>query len=166
MVAETPAMNLADDFYGPGDPFSLQTTRQAFAEAGALINSMDDIAALGVYVTTAVNCAKATSAIPKDTVRHCSPLLEAELDLFPELKVIVAMGEVTIMAINEIGRRMTGDRVMPTGPTYKLRRTAHFLQGIRVLPSYLQTGKSFLIEASKRKMIAEDLRTALNLAAV
>ena len=37
------------------------------------------------------------------------------------------------------------------------------LDGIRVLPSYLQTGKSYLIEKSKRRMIAEDLRTALEL---
>ena len=165
MVAETPAMDLADDFYGPDDPFFLRTTRQAFAEAGAAVHSMADVTALGVYVTTAVKCAKATSAIPKDTIRHCAPLLEAELGLFPELRVIVAMGEVAIMAINEIGRRKTGERVMPAGPTYKLRRTAHFLQDVRVFPSYLQTGKSYLIEASKRRMIAEDLRMALTLAA-
>jgi hypothetical protein len=32
---------------------------------------------------------------------------------------------------------------------------------VRVFPTYLQTGKSYLIEKSKRKMIAEDIKTAL-----
>jgi hypothetical protein len=34
---------------------------------------------------------------------------------------------------------------------------------MRAFPSYLQAGPSFFIERSKRKMIAEDLATALNL---
>ena len=36
-------------------------------------------------------------------------------------------------------------------------------QGKRAFPSYLQAGPSFFIEKSKRKMIAEDIASALSL---
>jgi hypothetical protein len=73
------------------------------------------------------------------------------------------MGDVAIRAVNEIGRRKTGVRVIPAGSTYRLRGPEYTLDGVQVLPSYLQTGKSYLIEKSKQRMIAEDLRTALQL---
>lgn len=163
MVSESPAADPADDFHAPGEPFFMATTSQAFADAGYPVSSMDDILKLGVYITTAVKCAKTAYAVPTTAIKTCSRLLEAELGLFPNLKVIVAMGDVAIRSLNEVGRRTTGKRVIPTGSIYKLRGPEYSLNGIRVLPSYLQTGKSFLIEQSKQKMIAEDLRTALQL---
>lgn len=163
MVSESPAADPADDFYAPGKPFFMGTTLQAFANAGYPVSSMDDIVELGVYITTAIKCAKTGYAVPTTAIRTCSRLLETELGLFPNLAVIVAMGDVAIRSLNEIGRRKTGKRVIPAGSTYKLRGPEYSLNGIRVLPSYLQTGRSFLIERSKQEMIAEDLRTALQL---
>jgi hypothetical protein len=163
MVSESPAADPADDFYAPGEPFFMETTLQAFAMAGVPVSSMGDILKLGVYITTAIKCAKIEYAVPTAAIKTCSRLLEAELDLFSNLVVIVAMGDVAIRALNGIGRKRTGARVIPAGSTYKLRGPEYFLDEIRVLPSYLQTGKSFLIEKSKQKMIAEDLRTALQL---
>jgi hypothetical protein len=52
---------------------------------------------------------------------------------------------------------------IPPGPTYRLRRGDYRYGDVRVLPSYLPTGRSYLIERSKREMIAEDLRLALGL---
>jgi hypothetical protein len=163
MVSESPAPDPATDFYAPGEPFFMETTLQAFANAGFLVTSMDDILEMGVYITTAVKCAKIEYAVPTTAIKTCSRLLETEISLFPNLEVILAMGDVAIRAINEIGRRKTGGRVIPAGSTYKLRGPEYSLNGIRVFPSYLQTGKSFLIEKSKQRMIAEDLRTALRL---
>jgi uracil-DNA glycosylase len=110
-----------------------------------------------------VKCAKTGSAVPITAISTCSLLLETELDLFPNLVVIAAMGDVAIRAMNDIGRRRTGARVIPSGSTYRLRGGEYRLGEIRVLPSYLQTGRSYLIERSKQRMIAEDLRTALEL---
>jgi uracil-DNA glycosylase len=141
----------------------METTLQAFTDAGLPVSSMDDIVELGIYVTTAVKCAKTEYAVPSAAIKTCSRLLETELDLFPNLEVILAMGDVAIRAVNEIGRRRTGVRVIPAGSTYQLRGPEYTLDGIQVLPSYLQTGKSYLIEKSKQRMIAEDLRTALQL---
>jgi hypothetical protein len=137
MVAETPAVDAADDVHAPGDPFFMQTTRQAFSEAGVTIRSMDDLTSRGVYLTTAVKCAKVGHAVPKETIASCSRLLETGLGLFPHLRVIVALGEVAIRVINEIGRRRYGRRVIPSGPTYRLRGAEYYLGRVRVLPSYL-----------------------------
>jgi hypothetical protein len=52
-------------------------------------------------------------------------------------------------------------RVIPAGLTYKIRGPAYYFRGKPVFPSYLQAGPSFYIEKSKRKMIAEDIASAL-----
>ena len=163
MVSESPAPDPANDFHASGEPFFMETTLQAFADAGFPVSSMDDILDLGIYITTAVKCAKTEYAVPTAAIKTCSRLLETELDLFPNLEVILAMGDVAIRAVNEIGRRKTGVRVIPAGSTYQLRGPEYTLDGVQVLPSYLQTGKSYLIEKSKQRMVAEDLRTALQL---
>jgi hypothetical protein len=54
--------------------------------------------------------------------------------------------------------------VIPAGSTYKLRDQEYSWRGKRVFPSYLQAGPSFFIEQSKRRMIAEDIATAMKLA--
>lgn len=72
------------------------------------------------------------------------------------------MGDVAIKALNYIAKRQTGEKVIPSGSTYKIRKNEYFYRGMRVFPSYLQTGKSFLIEKSKQKMIAEDIKAAID----
>jgi len=54
------------------------------ALAGAEVASRDDLAALGIYLTTAVKCAKTGYGVERPTVVACSRLLELEIDLFPE----------------------------------------------------------------------------------
>jgi hypothetical protein len=73
------------------------------------------------------------------------------------------MGDVAIKAMNAVARQRGQPRVIPAGPTYKLRRAEYRYGEIRVLPSFLPTGRSYLIERSKREMIAEDIRLALGL---
>ena len=73
------------------------------------------------------------------------------------------MGDVAIKAINYIAKRAGKGRVIPAGSTYRIRGQKYCFQGKRVFPSYLQAGPSFFIEKSKRKMIAQDIATALRL---
>jgi len=122
-----------------------------------------DIVNRGVYLTTAVKCGKTGYGIKTDTVRECSRLLEKELSLFPNVKVLMLMGDVAIKALNYIAQRLGDKRVIPAGSTYKIRGQKYFFRGMRVFPSYLQAGPSFFIEKSKRRMIAEDIRAAIGL---
>jgi uracil-DNA glycosylase len=133
----------------------------AFQDAGAAVSSLQDILDLGAYLTTAVKCGKTGYGIATATIERCSHILEQELALFPQARVLLLMGDVAIKAVNGIARRAKEPRVIPAGSTYKLRGQAYTWRGMRAFPSYLQAGPSFFIEKSKRKMIAEDIAAAL-----
>lgn len=163
MITEAPPENQMDYFYAAGTPFYLKTTIQAFNDAGAKVSSLQDILDLGAYITTAIKCSKKQYAISPDTMKNCSKLLEKELALFPNIEVYVLMGDVAIKMMNDIWKKQTGIKIIPPGSTYKIRGQAHFYKDKRVLPSYTPAGKNFLIEKSKRKMVAEDIKTALSL---
>jgi uracil-DNA glycosylase len=161
MVSEAPPIELQDYFYAKGNPFYMQTTAQAFKDAGFEVTSMDDVLDLGVYITTAIKCGKTGYSISSKTEENCSSLLEREMDLLPDIKAILLMGDAAIKSMNYISKRKTGKRIVPSGSTCKIRKNDYFYNDVRVFPTYLQTGKSYLIEKSKRKMIAEDIKTAL-----
>jgi uracil-DNA glycosylase len=163
MISEAAPANPDDYYYAEGNPLFAQTTVQAFNDAGADVSSMQDILDLGVYLTTAVKCGKTGYGIKPGTIKECSLILEKELALFPNVKVIMLMGDVAIKAINYIAQRAGEDRAIPAGSTYKIRGQEYFFQGKRIFPSYLQAGPSFFIEKSKRRMIAEDISAALSL---
>ena len=166
MISETAPENANDYYYAAGNPLFEQTTVQAFNDAGANVSSIKDLINKGVYFTTAVKCGKTGYGIKSGTIKECSFLLEQELNLFPELKVLMLMGDVAIKAINYIAIRQGEEKVIPAGSTYKLRSQKYYFRGKRAFPSYLQAGPSFFIEKSKRKMIAEDIATAIGLAAI
>ena len=163
LISEAAPADPADYYYAAGDPLFQQTTVQAFQDAGAAVESVQGILDLGVYLTTAVKCGKTGYGIQTGTVVECSRILEQELDLFPNVRAYLLMGDVAIKAVNAIARRAGQPRAIPAGSTYKLRGPAYFFRGQRAFPSYLQAGPSFFIEKSKRQMIAEDIAAALRL---
>jgi len=164
MISEAAPENPGDYYYAKGDPLFQKTTVQAFQDDGAKIASVKELVERGVYLTTAVKCGKTGYGIQARTIQECSHILESELALFPKLKALMLMGDVAIKALNYIALRAREQRVIPAGSTYKLRGEKYFFRGIRALPSYLQAGPSFFIEKSKRRMIAEDIAAALDLA--
>lgn len=163
LISEAAPADPADGYYAPGNPLFAQTTVQAFRDAGAGVATIDDILALGVYLTTAVKCGKTGYAVEKATIGECSRLLEQEIALFPNVVAFLLMGDVAIQAVNAIAKRAGEPRVIPAGATYKLRGGEYSFRGARAFPSYLQAGPSFFIEKSKRRMIAEDIAAALRI---
>ena len=163
MISEAAPADPGDYYYAKGDPLFQQTTVQAFNDAGADVTSIQDILDLGVYLTTAVKCGKTGYNIKAAPIRECSLLLEQELALFPNVRAFLLMGDVAIKAVNYIARRAGEPRAIPASSTYKIRGQEYLFRGKRAFPSYLQAGPSFFIEQSKRKMIAEDIATALSL---
>lgn len=161
LISECAAENPADDTYAGAAASFAQTTLLAFQDAGFPAASIDDLLDRGIYLTPAVKCAKTAYGIETSTVNECSHLLAQELDLFPNLQVILLMGDVAIKAVNAIARRREGKRAIPAGATYKIRGGEFTFGGVRAFPSYLQVGPSFNIEKSKRRMIAEDIAAAM-----
>ena len=121
MISEVPPLDPKDYFYSLGNPFYMETTKQAFNDAGYPINSINDIINLGVYITTAVKCAKTGTSISIDTIKECSFILEEELKLFPNAVAYLLLGDVAIKSFNYISKRNTNKLAISKGSTYKLR---------------------------------------------
>jgi uracil-DNA glycosylase len=163
MISEAAPGSPDDYYYSRGNPLFAQTTVQAFNDAGVKTATISELVNCGVYFTTAIKCGKTGYGIASDTVRSCSLLLEQELALFPNVRVLMLMGDVAIKSLNCIAQRAGEKRVIPAGSTYKLRKQEYSWRGKRVFPSYLQAGPSFFIEQSKRRMIAADIAAAMKL---
>lgn len=163
LISECAPPDPRDYYYSEGYPDFQRTTVQAFQDAGAEINSVQELLNMGVYLTSAVKCGKTGYGINTATIKECSNLLEQELALFPEVRAYLLMGDVAIKSLNYIAKRAGEQRVIPAGSTYKIRGGEYSYRTARAFPSYLQVGPSFGIEKSKQRMIAEDIAAALSL---
>ena len=152
-----------DDFYGKPDSAYMSTTIPMFRKAGIEIGSVQDILNNGIYITNAVKTPKSEYAVSKESIEDSLPYLEKELALFPNVKVIMLMGDVAKKAFNMICKKATRKNAVPSISTYKLRNTEIFYNGIRIMPSYIMTGQNILIEKSKFEMASKDIETMYRL---
>ena len=163
MINEVVPIDSDDDFYGKLDSAYMSTTIPLFLHAGIEVNSIHDILNLGIYITNAVKTPKSEYAVSKESIIESLPALEREIQLFPNLKVIMLMGDVAKKAFNIISKKESGKNAVPSISTYKLRNTEIFYKGIRIIPSYIMTGQNILIEKSKFEMASEDIATMYKL---
>ncbi len=163
MINEVVPADPLQDFYGPPDADYLKTTIPLLQGAGAKVTSIQDILQKGIYITNAVKTPKADYVIDKRSIENSLPYLEAELSLFPNIKVIMLMGDVAKKAFNMITKKSTKKNAIPAVSTYKLRNSEIYYRGIRVMPSYIMTGGNILIEKSKVTMATEDIATMLEI---
>ena len=152
-----------DDFYGKPDSAYMSMTIPMFRKAGIEIGSVQDILNNGIYITNAVKTPKSEYAVSKESIEDSLPYLEKELALFPNVKVIMLMGDVAKKAFNMICKKATKKNAVPSISTYKLRNTEIFYNGIRIMPSYIMTGQNILIEKSKFEMASKDIETMYRL---
>ena len=152
-----------EDFYGKQDSAYMSTTIPLFRKAGIEVNSIQDILDHGIYITNAVKTPKSEYAVSKESIEDSLPYLEKELALFPNVKVIMLMGDVAKKAFNMICKKATKKNAVPSISTYKLRNTEIFYNGIRIMSSYIMTGQNILIEKSKFEMASKDIETMYRL---
>lgn len=163
MINEVVPSDPSQDFYGAPDAGYLKTTLPLLQGAGAEVTSIQDVLQMGIYITNAVKTPKTASAIEKSSIENSLPYLEAELSLFPNVKVIMLMGDVAKKAFNMITKKSTKKNAVPAVSTYKLRNSEIYYNGIRIMPSYIMTGGNILIEKSKVTMAAEDIAAMLEI---
>ena len=163
MINEVVPADPVQDFYGAPDTDYLKTTIPLLQGAGTAVSSIQDILQLGIYITNAVKAPKTEYVIDKSSIENSLPYLEAELSLFPNIKVIMLMGDVAKKAFNMITKKATKKNAIPAVSTYKLRSSEIYYEGIRVMPSYIMTGGNILIEKSKVTMATEDIATMLEI---
>ncbi len=159
MINEVPPQNPEDWFYcRSGNPDYMKTTLSLFRKAGISVKNIEDILNLGIYITTAVKNPKIGYTVDTSIIKAQLPLLEAELELFPNLKDIMLMGDVAKKSLNMIVKSRTKKNLIPSEATYKIRSNEFYWNSIRVFPSYIMTGGNILIEKSKCEMISEDIK--------
>ncbi len=163
MINEVVPSDQLQDFYGSPTADYLKTTIPLLQGAGAKVNSIQEILQTGIYITNAVKIPKTEYAVDKSSMEISLPYLEAELALFPNVKVIMLMGDVAKKAFNIITKKSTNKNIVPTISTYKLRHSEIYYNGIRIMPSYIMTGGNILIEKSKVIMATEDISTMLKI---
>ena len=157
MINEIVPIDSDNDFYGKPDSAYMSTTIPLFRKAGIEVNSIQDILNLGIYITNAVKTPKSGYSVSKDSIEESLPYLEKELELFPNLHVVMLMGDVAKKAFNLISKKATGKNAVPGISTYKLRNTEILYKEIRIILSYIMTGQNILIEKSKFQMASEDI---------
>ena len=163
MINEVVPSDPVQDFYGAPDADYLKTTIPLLQGARTAVSSIQDILQLGIYITNAVKAPKTEYVIDKSSIENSLPYLEAELSLFPNIKVIMLMGDVAKKAFNMITKKSTKKNAIPAVSNYKLRNSEIYYEGIRIMPSYIMTGGNILIEKSKVTMATEDIATMLEI---
>ena len=69
---------------------------------------------LGIYITNAVKTPKSEYVVSKDSIEESLPYLEKELELFPNLQVVMLMGDVAKKAFNMISKKATKKNAVPS----------------------------------------------------
>lgn len=164
MISEAPPTDADDGYYSDRpDAADRLTALRLLQDGGVAAQSMADLIARGVYVTTAIKTPKEGAAVDDATLTAQQSLLETELDLFPRLQIVMLMGNVAKKAFNRIAKARTGRNAIPAGATYKLRGQSFTSMGLRVFPSYILSGANLQIEKGKCAMIADDIRRMMEL---
>ena len=162
MINEVVPKNPDDWFYSEtNDPENKKNALGLFEGPGVSVKCISDILESGVYITAALKTPKEGYTADPEIMKAQLPLLEAELALFPNLKLIMLMGDVAIKMFNMITKAKTKKNACPTGSAGRRRHWAgeeFFWNGVRVFPSYIMTGKNLLIEPFKRDTIIEDIK--------
>ena len=163
MINEVVPSDPLQDFYGQPDADYVKTIVPLFQKAGCKVSTIQDILQMGVYITNAVKTPKAQYVIEKSSIENSLPYLEKEIALFPNVKVIMLMGDVAKKAYNLISKKATKKNAVPAVSTYKSRNGEFYYGSIRIMPSHSITGKNILIEKSKFEMAAEDIAIMLDI---
>ena len=157
MINEIVPEDETQDFYGKSGEQYLSTAIALFQNASLPVTTIQDVLDLGIYLTNAVKTPKFTYTVEKSKMEESLAWLEKEISLFPNVKVIMLMGDVAKKMFNQIAKKQMKKNVIPSGATYKIRKTPFYLGDKRIIPSYIITGGNILIEKSKCRMIEEDI---------
>lgn len=145
--------------YVYADPASLswQNTQLILAGAGVAVQIFQDVLDRGILLATCLDGVRPepVTAVHLDAGARWLEGLVAPLT---GLRAVGLMGDVAIGCFNRMHRRLTGRILIPAGSTYKLRAREYWWGSVRVFPSYLHTGRNFLIEKAKQRMVADDMR--------
>lgn len=116
MINEVPPQNPDDYFYSNTlEPDYMKTTLSLFHNANVPVNNIQDIIDMGIYITTAVKSPKDEYTVSTENILSHLPILEQELKAFPNLSVIMLMGDVAKKSFNLISKKIQRKIPSPQG---------------------------------------------------
>lgn len=157
LINEVVPQDPDNDFYGKQEGEYLSAAISLFHNAGIAVKTAKELLDLGIYITNAVKKPKSHTSVERSMIEESLPFLEKELSLFPNVQVVMLMGDVAKKAMNMIAKRTTKRNAIPAVSTYKLRHSEIYYKNIRLMPSYIMTGTNILFEKSKFQMASEDI---------
>ena len=163
MINEVVPNDPREDFYGGLDASYAESAVALFRLAGVDVSSVFELLDRGIYLTNAVKYPKTGYTVETSAIERSLPLLEEELSRFPNLRVVMLMGDAAKKSFNMLAKKQTGKNCIPSGATYKQRSSEFYFGNVRVIPSYIMTGGNLLIERSKAQMISEDIKKMMEI---
>ena len=163
-VNETVPIHLQDDFYGDEYGEYATSIHYLFQDTPLANLTPKQLLKQGIYITNVLKNPKTQSQISTEDLRLYASVLQEELSWFVNCQHLFLMGDVAIRAYTIINRMQGKKRIIPAGSTYKLRKQPFWDGEMRIVPSYIMTGKNLQIEKSKVTMIREDINSVLNCA--
>jgi len=163
MINEAVPKDPKQDFYGEAGAVYAESAVALFRQAGINVSSVFELLDRGIYLTNAVKCPKTRYSVETSAIERSLPLLEEELSRFPNLRIIMLMGDTAKKSFNMLAKKQTGKNCIPSGATYKLRAGEFYFGNVRVIPSYIMTGGNLLIEKSKMQMITADIKKMMEI---
>lgn len=157
LINEVVPQDPDNDFYGKQEGEYLSAAISLFHNAGIAVKTAKELLDLGIYITNAVKKPKSHTSVERSMIEESLPFLEKELSLFPNVQVVMLMGDVAKKAMNMIAKKTTKRNAIPAVSTYKLRHSEIYYKNIRLMPSYIMTGTNILFEKSKFQMASEDI---------
>lgn len=157
LINEVVPQDPDNDFYGKQEGEYLSAAISLFHNAGIAVKTAKELLDLGIYITNAVKKPKSHTSVERSMIEESLPFLEKDLSLFPNVQVVMLMGDVAKKAMNMIAKRTMKKNAIPAVSTYKLRHSEIYYKNIRLMPSYIMTGTNILIEKSKFQMASEDI---------
>jgi len=135
-----------------------------FASQPLSVSRDDGLTLRDIYITAAARCAPPDNKPTLEELRNCRPYFERELDLLPNLKVVVALGKI---AFDQYLEALKNRAVIPSraGLLFGHNRTFTIAPGLPVLlSSYHPSQQNTSTGKLTMKMLLDVFRTARELA--
>lgn len=162
LINEVVPQQDSDDFYASQDSTYARCIAALFEDIPTVSKTPQGLLQEGIYITNALKQPKINNTYDPASLPDNAIQLAEELAQFPNVKAIMAMGDVAKKAVNLMAKQQHLPRVFPAGSTYKQRNDTFYWNDIRVFPAYIMTGQNIKIEKSKFEMNVEEIQKALS----
>ena len=108
---------------------------ERFANQPTSTHARDGLRLRGAYITAPVRCAPPANRPTPQELEACLPFLVRELELLPEVRVVVALGKFGFDAYLR-AREIAGRPVPKPRPRFRHGGVTRFPDGVRLLASY------------------------------